>query len=1374
MQIEFRILGPLEILRAGVVVPSGAGKQQAVLADLLIHAGQVVSVDRLIDDLWGADPPETAANAVQVYVAGLRRALGAGASQLLVTRRPGYKLVVEPDAMDLFRFNSHVRAGRAVMESDPREAATRFAQALALWRGTPLGGVEFEKFAVGEVARLDELRVSVEEDRIESELAIGRHGAVIGDLQGLIGEHPLRERLRGQLMIALYRSGRQAEALAGYRAFRDYMDEELGIEPGVALRELEGAILNQASGLASPDPGLSSTPVSHPAVPRTVVPLIEPAGEPRAGGHIDRERKVVTVVWCGLEFETAESGSDVEDQWERLDHFHHIIRGFVESHGGTLQLVAGGTVMAAFGVPVAHEDDPERAVRASLRIVDAVAAERAAGGADGTMARVRVGMASGEALVTMARGSSGSGSVAGDVVGVASRILESSSMGSVHLAESTHRLVARIFECERIQPLEAQGRARSLPMWRVNARRLRNRAGATDPFTSPLVGRDDERDLLTSYLARSVRADVVQLVTIVGEPGVGKSRLIADLFQLVGGSEHPVSWRQGRCLPYGDGIGRWALAEIVKAHAGILETDAPDVASKKLDDVVPEGHPEAAWLRQRLRPLLGIEAPGGSREDNFEAWRRFLELVADPGPAIVVFEDLHWADEEMLAFVEHVVEFAGRAPLLLIATARPELYDHVPRWAASLRNTSRMDLSPLSDQEMRQLIAHLLGSRVFPAPLQRAVLSRAGGNPLFAGEFVRLLQERELLVRRNSTWILDTVAEAPIPDTVHDTIAARVDALSPERKRALQDAAVIGEIFWSSALTFVGECQRADVDRALQDLCRLGLIRRVARSSMQDQEEFAFHHALVRDVCFAQIPRAQRVGRHVRTAEWLEGVGSADGLIGQHLAEAFRYRAELRQVDSYALALARRSVHFLVSDCRRALRCVDRSTAERQIGRVVSVLTTCGQGAPLNDLPLMERTGKLLIAMGRWYDAVTLLAPYAECGSGPLMRDLGVALCQIHRSEPRSAEFRRGQRLLEAAGTPPNMDLDALASLAGTWKGVDDVRAHQVYRECLDLDPDNPYALGNVLEYEILATRDWSIVDDLRAQLEAALRRCRSQAEMGENLPWAHYDGGEFSLLLGRPFDALGSYAKAVQLTTADHMLATSMASLANLAATRGEVESLDWMRSLLAIARCVHFPSPVSRAGLTNATPLEGVDRRSRVVMFAGGTDASVETWLEGNAEMVLEAFADFEGVVVSGGTRQGVPGLGGSLRSRYPERIRALGYLPAVVPKSASLETRGDELRRTMGSGFTIAENLQAWADLIVSGLGPEHVKMLALNGGRIAEAEYRIALALGCAIGVVVGSGRAADRLLQDPDWRHASNLTSLDPDSQAIRSFLEFRP
>ena len=371
---------------------------------------------------------------------------------------------------------------------------------------------------------------------------------------------------------------------------------------------------------------------------------------------------------------------------------------------------------------------------------------------------------------------------------------------------------------------------------------------------------------------RRSRARPSQLVTIVGEPGVGKSRLVTELYSYIDAlPEVLVRMRTGRCLSYGEGITFWALGEIVKWEAGILESDDPVTAARKLDALVSDDVSDAPWLRQRLRPLVGLEAPEASREENFTGWRRYLELLAEDAPLIAVFEDLHWADDSLLEFIEHVAEFVDGVAALAHRDGTARASWRVS-WGGRLRNLITINLTPLSEADTTRLISNLLEQAVLPAEVQRAILERAGGNPLYAEEFVRLLKDRRILAQESGLWRLDASAEIPMPSGVQGMIAARIDTLDVEDKALLQDAAVIGKVFWSGAVSEIGDRDPVDVEQRVHELSRRELVRAVRRSSIEGEREFTFWHALVRDVAYGQIPRAARAAKHVAAARWIERV----------------------------------------------------------------------------------------------------------------------------------------------------------------------------------------------------------------------------------------------------------------------------------------------------------------------------------------------------------------------------------------------------------------------------------------------------------------------------------------------------------------------
>jgi len=357
---------------------------------------------------------------------------------------------------------------------------------------------------------------------------------------------------------------------------------------------------------------------------------------------VREERKVVTVLFCDLVGFTASSDrADPEDIRARIRPYHAQLRTEIERYGGTVEKFIGDAVMAVFGAPVAHEDDPERAVRAGLRILEGISELNEADPVLGL--QVRIGINTGEAVVTLgSRPEQGEGIVTGDVVNTASRLQAVAPAGEVAVGERTYRSTLDTFDYAPLEPVTVKGKAEPIPIWRAQAARSRFGTDLIRIHAAAMVGREAELTILRAAFDRAVRDRSVQLVTVVGEPGVGKSRIVAELFAHVDSTPESVRWRQGRCLPYGEGITFWALGEIVKAEAGILESDSPETAARKLDPVLPEGS-EQEWLRQRLLPLIGLEASSGAeREELFTAWRRFLETLAEGRPSVFVFEDLHW------------------------------------------------------------------------------------------------------------------------------------------------------------------------------------------------------------------------------------------------------------------------------------------------------------------------------------------------------------------------------------------------------------------------------------------------------------------------------------------------------------------------------------------------------------------------------------------------------------------------------------------------------------------------------------------------------------------------------------------------------------
>jgi class 3 adenylate cyclase/tetratricopeptide (TPR) repeat protein len=639
------------------------------------------------------------------------------------------------------------------------------------------------------------------------------------------------------------------------------------------------------------------------------------------------ERKVVSVLFVDLVgFTAGADRADPEDVRATLRPYHERVSREIERFGGTVEKFVGDAVMAVFGAPVAHEDDAERAVRAGLRILDAIAELNEHEQLD---LSVRAAVATGEAVVQLgAQPGTGEGIATGDVVNTAARLQGQAPVGGLIVNEQACRATRQAIRYEELPGLELKGKHEPVAAWQAISATSRFGVDAEVAPPTPFVGRDRELRLLQDTFERMVGESEIQLVTIIGEPGVGKTRLLAEFRAWVDDRPELVYWRQGRCLPYGDGITFWALGEIVKAHAGILESDDPAQAENKLGQTLM-GVDDAEWLQTRLAPLVGLAGGGDTdREESFRAWLRFIESIAGRGPLVLLFEDLHWADDALLEFVERLVDWSSGLPILVLCSGRPELYESHPAWGGGKRNSTTVSLSPLSQEETSRLVAALLDAALLPADTQAALLERAGGNPLYAEEYVRLFLER------------GSAEDLPLPDTVQGLIAARLDTLPPDRKALIQDAAVVGKVFWIGALVAMGRRDGDVVTDGVQQLARKELLRRARLSSVEGQDEYAFWHALIRDVAYGQIPRSARAAKHIAAADWIEemaGQRIADhaDLLAHHTTEAIALSAS--GGGGPDAELNQRAARYLVLAGDRALE-LDVTAAETRYRQALELL----------------------------------------------------------------------------------------------------------------------------------------------------------------------------------------------------------------------------------------------------------------------------------------------------------------------------------------------------------------------------------------------------------------------------------------------------
>jgi DNA-binding SARP family transcriptional activator/class 3 adenylate cyclase/tetratricopeptide (TPR) repeat protein len=877
--MEFRILGPLEVLDNGRVVDVGAAKQRALLAVLLLNANRVVSTDSLIEALWGERPPATAQKALQVYVSQLRKAVG---RDRILTRSPGYELGVGPGELDLERVETLAAEGK-------------LEQALTVWRGSPLAEFAYEPFAQAEIARLEELRVTCLEQRIERDLADGRHAALVGELEALVREHPLRERLRAQLMLALYRSGRQAEALDAYQAGRALLSDELGLEPGADLKELQRAILEHDALLAPPQP---PEPITRPNdVPaQTTSPLTR-----------TREvRKTVTVLFCDVTAVGAEL--DLESLRRLTARGFDELLPVLERHGATVERSLGGAAAAIFGIPVVHEDDALRAARAATEIRERLAALRAELEAHwGAWLALRIGIGTGEVVA------GGEPSAIGEPVQSALGLQQEARPDELLVDERTHQLVREAVEFET-----SDGRIRIVGMCAIPP-------GPVRRFDSPMVGRDRERRRLDDAFEQAVGDRSCQLFTILGAAGVGKSRLVQEFVSHIPADALVA---RGRCLPYGEGITYWPVLEAVRDAARLDDAASSEDNLKQLAALL-DGE-EGAVAARRLGEVLGLVEQTSSAEETFRAVRTFVEALARRRPLVLVFDDIHWGEATFLDLVDHVSDWVRAAPVLLVCMARPELLEVRPQWGGGKLNATSVLLEPLSDADSVKLLDNLAGSTDLDEPARQRIVETSGGNPLFVEEMLALLLEDDR----------DRAVE--VPATIQALLAARLDRLPDNERAAIEAASVEGKVFHEASVAELAAVGVADVREALLALVRRDLIRNDS-PVFSGERAYRFRHLLIRDAAYESIPKEARATLHERHARLLDArfgdrAIELEEIVGYHYEQAFQYRAELGSIDDHARALGRAAAERLGEAGRRAFLRSDGPAGVNLISRSVALL----------------------------------------------------------------------------------------------------------------------------------------------------------------------------------------------------------------------------------------------------------------------------------------------------------------------------------------------------------------------------------------------------------------------------------------------------
>ena len=671
------------------------------------------------------------------------------------------------------------------------------------------------------------------------------------------------------------------------------------------------------------------------------------------------ERRLVTVVFCDLVGSTSlGERADAEDVDAFLRAFGAMVAEVAASFGGVVEKYIGDAAVAVFGVPVAHEDDAERAVRAGLRIVERIPELPVVGDAP---LRVRVGIETGRAVIR--RGvdpTSGQGFMVGDAINTAARLQGIAPPMGIVAGAATHALTSGLFAFERIADVHLKGKAAPADVWLVRHPLTRTGVEARR-LSSEFVGRERELATLTRHLDDISAGGPPRMVLLAGEAGIGKSRLVYEVARHAEASTTLFRWRTGECPPFGQITPYAALSQIVRSHAAILESDDAAEVARKLDSMLDESS-DGPWLAARLRPLLGLDAPAASPEENAAAWERVLEVMAGRGPLVLVFEDLQWADDGLLRWLGGVIDHIGDVPLLVLGVARPELLERAPDFGVGPA-ASRLMISSLDGADLDLLAATTLDHAELSADLGDQVRERCGGNPLFVEEFVRYLAE----ARPGGREV--RFATALVPETLEALIAARLDALADDPRALLGDGAVVGQEFWRGAVAAMETSFPGDIDAALQILTERQLARPLPVSTVSGEVEYMFHHAMVRDVAYSRLPRAVRATKHAQVAEWLEAAlgdrpDEMTGALAHHWVTALELSRAAHQ-EGLAAATLGPAVRSLVRAGDHAL-ALNVSIAESQYGQALELAAPDDSQRP----ELIVRWARALLEAGRIGEAV--------------------------------------------------------------------------------------------------------------------------------------------------------------------------------------------------------------------------------------------------------------------------------------------------------------------------------------------------------------------------------------------------------------------
>src|SRR3954447_18246252 len=792
----------------------------AVLALLALRAGEVVSADALVEALWGERPPPTSRTGLQMQISKLRKLLPA-ADGGLDTRSPGYVLAIDPEQIDVFRFDRAVADAReAAAGGEAARARDLLDRALAEWRGEPLEGIDAPGLDEGVITDLVSRRTGARVAKVEAELALGEHREAMPMLERLMADEPLDERIHALAATALYRAGRQADALEVLARLRRLLSEELGIEPGPTIVDLEARILRH-------DPDLD---VSSEAEPD------EPAKPVREG------RKTITALACRIDaVGGAGAPSDPEARGGVTAGITELVIGVFTAHGAVPLDVPGELLGAVFGVPQVHEDDVERAIRVATQLLELGSTD----GDERTAVRLemRVGIATGEVLVEA--GATERLLSAGPVE-EAAQLVRSARAGEVLISD----------EAAKRSPTMAGSQSELLVLSEGALPTLTRRPTAVPDLPparhrAPLVGRSDDLTALRNAFDRVRGERSCSVVTLLGPAGVGKSRLVAAFLDEV----EDARILRGRCLSYGRDMSLWPVIEMLSGAAGVSFDHPSQQVHKKIAKLL-DGLDDADFVERQLTGLLGLTDPASQPDELFWAIRRFLEALGRDRPVIAIVEDAHWADAALLDLVEHVATWIRGTPLLLIVVGRPELAERRSGWGAGRFDATTLVLQPLSQEQGGELLQHLSGDASLTPAMSERILAAAEGNPLFLEEVFAMVTDPAVVGDASADPAPLDVVDVPIPPSVHAILEARLDRLPSDLRRTIERAAVIGKDFTEEELRSITPKEELAALSGVVDQLVISDLIALERVSSSGRA-YAFRHILIHDV--AEAGAAKRV-----------------------------------------------------------------------------------------------------------------------------------------------------------------------------------------------------------------------------------------------------------------------------------------------------------------------------------------------------------------------------------------------------------------------------------------------------------------------------------------------------------------------------------